>query len=52
MIWKTIERPGQLGKKRDELFALWDSQYGKNNWRIAWEFGDLFLEKKRSNSNL
>lgn len=48
MIWQTIERPGQLGKKRDELFTLWNKEYGKNNWRIAWEFGKLVLEKKEA----
>jgi hypothetical protein len=46
MQWETIERPGYFGKKRDELFALWNSQYGENNWRIAWQWGDKVLEKE------
>ena len=38
MEWKTVERPGYFGKKRDYLFSSWDSLYGKDRWRIAWQW--------------
>ena len=31
MIWRTIERPGYLGKKRNELHSLWNEQFGEAN---------------------
>lgn len=34
--WTTIERPGFLGKKRDEICKGWDVRYGQRNWRIAY----------------
>jgi len=33
--WQTVERPGYLGKKKDEKFRLWDREFGKGNWRIV-----------------
>lgn len=39
--WATqIERPGYLGKHRDDQFKTWDAQYGKGNWRLIWRVGD------------
>jgi hypothetical protein len=43
--WIIIERPGYLGKKRDELHALWSSLYGKDNWKIAWQWGHEIIQK-------
>lgn len=34
-IWQTVERPGYLGKKKDEKYALWDQKYGVGNWRMV-----------------
>ena len=44
-IWKTVDRPGYMGDARDRLARQWDEQYGKGLWRLAWEWGDLILEK-------
>lgn len=33
--WRTIERPGYLGKRKDEAFSDWTEKYGKGNWRIV-----------------
>lgn len=35
-IWVDLERPGYLGKQRDEKYKFWDlpENYGKGNWRI------------------
>lgn len=41
-----LERPGYLGKKCDEVHALWDSKYGKGNWVIAYRWGKLILSQK------
>ena len=31
------ERPGYLGKKKDEYVVKWNELYGEGNWRFAWE---------------
>lgn len=42
--WKTLEeRPGYFGKKMDETFKQYDSQYGKSSWRIAWKWGNMVI---------
>jgi hypothetical protein len=46
MVWKTVERPGYFGKKRDELHASWDEKYGEGNWRIAYQWGDSVVSKE------
>ena len=46
MVWKTIERPGYLGKKRDEVINEWDNQFGKNKWRLAYQWGDLIVPRE------
>lgn len=43
MKWKTVDRPGYFGDRRDELQADFDRKYGKDSWRIAWEWGGLIL---------
>ncbi|MEK6897972.1 MAG: hypothetical protein AABX28_01290 [Nanoarchaeota archaeon] len=42
--WEIVERPGYFGKKRDKLYNLWDTEHSLG-WRIAWEFGNLILDK-------
>ena len=48
MMWKTIQRPGYLGKKRNEMYARWNEQYGDGNWKIAWQLRELILEKSEA----
>jgi len=45
MAWKTIERPGYLGKKRDEVQRSWDERFGVGNWKIAWVWSGLVLDR-------
>lgn len=43
--WKTVGRPGYMGDARDRLHAEWDQKYVANNWRLAWELGEVVLSK-------
>lgn len=45
MIWRTVDRPGYFGDKRDELQENFDKKYGVGNWKIAWELGGLILDR-------
>lgn len=36
--WTTLGTPGYFGKKRDRKYAEYDTQYGKGNWRIMWDW--------------
>ena len=47
-MWITIERPGYFGNKRDELATMWNEKYGEDYWRIAWQWGDLVLERREA----
>lgn len=42
-IWQNVERPGYLGKNRDQKIADWNAEYGSANWRLAWQYGSHFL---------
>ncbi len=44
--WETVERPGYLGKKRDEMHSKWDNQFGKDFWRIAYQIGELVVPRE------
>lgn len=44
--WVTLERPGYLGKKRDEICGGWDDLYGENNWRIAYEWAGQVVTRE------
>jgi len=44
--WRTVERPGYLSKKRDEITASWDKNFGKGNWRLAYEVGELIVPRE------
>ena len=44
VAWKTVERPGYLGKVRDELKQKWDFEI-LPEWRLAWEWGSKILTK-------
>ncbi len=48
-VWQDIERPGYLGKHREERFKEWTEKYGRDgygelNWRLVWRFGDATLD--------
>lgn len=45
MDWKTIERPGYFGDKRNELHTKWNNEFGKDNWKLVWQWGALVLER-------
>lgn len=40
MEWKTIERPGYFGRKKDSLIKTYNDMYGLGNWRIGWRWLD------------
>ena len=44
-MWKTIERPGYFGRKRDELYSLWDKQFGEGSWRLAYQWGNAVIPR-------
>ena len=46
MTWATLERPGYFGKKRDELQRSWDQQFGADNWRLAYRWGNLVVPRE------
>lgn len=33
--WKTMERPGYLGKRKEAEFARWNQVYGVDKWRLV-----------------
>lgn len=42
--WQTIERPGYLGKHRNEKFEEWNKEYGQDNWRLVWRAGESLVD--------
>ncbi len=48
MNWKTIDRPGYFGDKRNGLHKDFDRNYGEGNWRIAWQWGDQIIERSEA----
>lgn len=38
--WLTIENPGYLGKRKEQLYKDWDRTHGVGNWRLAWQLRD------------
>lgn len=44
--WVTVERPGYFGKKRDEIQKSWDEKYGKDGWRLAYQWEDLVVPRE------
>lgn len=48
MEWTTIARPGFAGGKRDQLREMYDNTYGRENWRIAWQWGDEIILKEEA----
>ena len=48
MKWEIIERPGYFGTNRDEIHARYDEQFGHDNWRIAWEWGEQVVQRSEA----
>lgn len=42
--WINCERPGYLGKHRDERFAEWNEKFGRGNWRLVWKIGNRHFD--------
>lgn len=45
MAWELVERPGYLGKKRDEVARLWDARFGAGNWRIGYQWSHEVINR-------
>jgi len=45
-MWRTIERPGYFGKKRDELVEKWNQEFGEGNWKIAYQWGEHIVPRE------
>ena len=45
MEWRIVERPGYFGTSRNEIHAKYDDLFGKDSWRIAWQWGDQIIQK-------
>ena len=44
MGWRTIKKsPGYVGKRRAEFISKLNKKYGRNNWRIAWQWGKTVI---------
>lgn len=46
MEWKTVERPGYFGKKRDEVIDSWNKQYGESNWRLMYSWIESVIPRE------
>ena len=42
--WRTTERPGYLGQRRELRYSEWNARYGDGNWRLAWKIGESFAD--------
>lgn len=42
-MYETIDRLGYVGFKRKHLLKKFDEQYGVDNWRISWQWGETIL---------
>jgi hypothetical protein len=36
MEWRTVNRPGYFGRRRDEIIAGYNREHGEGDWRLAW----------------
>lgn len=34
--WKSVKRPGYFGRRRNEIVASFDKEYGIEKWRLVW----------------
>ena len=44
MGWKTFERPGFFGSKKQEKIDSYNQMFGDNNWRLVWSWLDDFVD--------
>lgn len=42
--WQNAQRPGYLGKHRDDRYQEWTRRFGEWNWRLVWQIGDNYFE--------
>ena len=40
-----FERPGYFGTSRNEIHARYNEQFGKDNWRIAWQWVNQIIQR-------
>jgi hypothetical protein len=43
--WRTISRPGYFGRHREAHQGAFDELYGVGRWRLAWRFGELYIDR-------
>jgi len=48
MKWEVIERPGYFGTSREEIHDRYDKQFGHNNWKISWQWGEQIIERTQA----
>jgi len=46
IIWETVARPGFAGKKKLELIQKYNDEYGRGNWRIAWQWDGQIIDNE------
>jgi hypothetical protein len=40
---RLIERPGYIGRKKEEKHAQWNKKYGEGNWKFIWRWGEILI---------
>lgn len=40
---KILKRPGYLGRRRNDTYAAWDVEYGRDNWQLLWKVNENYL---------
>ena len=45
-MWKTIEKPGYFGKKRDQKYKEFNQTYGEDNWRLAYTWNNEIIDRE------
>ena len=43
--WQIVDSPGYAGKAKASRDTLRDKQYGRGNWKTAFRWGDLIIER-------
>jgi hypothetical protein len=44
-LWTTLERPGYFGSRRDAIETGYNETYGPEGWRLAWQWGEQWIER-------
>ena len=45
---ELIERPGFIGRKKQEKYKEWNEKYGEDNWGFIWKWGGLLIDFKQA----